>query len=188
MSPRLHFSVRDFIRTHILRYQTHTQSSETRGQKQTAWWSNSFIKTSSALVFLPNLCRTCLSRCQSTPVVWVTSSHAADRRWRPGLLVLTEPSHLLVVLMDLRKTSHWQTGSHHLPFFILDTFSFLFFTCFGTLFFLFSLWASFTIFFFSWNKSNVIFSVISSKFQICQRSLTVSSAYRKLTFPLLSHL
>ena len=37
----------------------------------------------------------------------------------------------------------------YLPLFILAAFSFLFFTCLGILFFLFSLWASLTIFFLS---------------------------------------
>lgn len=64
---------------------------------------------------------------------------------------------LFMSLHIYRRSPRRQTGSHHLPFFILDTFSFLFFTCFGTLFFLFSRWASFAIFFFSYNnKTNFV--------------------------------
>lgn len=57
----------------------------------------------------------------------------------------------------------------HLPFFILATFSLRFFTCFGTLLFRFSLWASFTIFFLSWGENknvsyeNMLRSWIASK-------------------------
>lgn len=44
-------------------------------------------------------------------------------------------------------------STHYLPFFILATFSFLFFTCLGTLVRRFSRWASFTIFFLSWKET-----------------------------------
>lgn len=94
-----------------------------------------------------------------------------------GFLIIKESDSLTRNKSVLFPSQSWS----YLPFFIFAVFSLRFFTCFGTLFFLFSLWASLTIFFLSYEepKHHSFKASRNRRFEQAYQSKLINTSHQK---------